>query len=308
VGTPIKLPNYLCTHGVKSVDLSDTIAQMITFNSAAAQSITIRLKPRSTIDYSATPTPIPPYDASAPEKFLIIPVVAGVPQVPADCADEATYYREIADSRADISIQAATNPAKCEGTAAQCGTVSNVPTTAQNCDIVTLNLGSLSNPVDACKNQTQYVILDRPNLVYPAGTTANFLGIEGITAVLAQTTGTDSNSSTRIYMDASTVLHVANTAPAITLPEGGIVTLLDGSKVTMSSPSTIDLPHHKITLTNGGYHVSASGNLLDQYKSGYDLAVNDAIITVVVNRSITIPAGYWVPTRPSPYALLPITK
>lgn len=85
----------------KTIDLTAPIGQVITFDNTVG-SIAVRLQSRAHMD----PNFIPPYDENDPEKYLIIPIDgSGKPDIPTDCASQATYFMEPIGIRRDITIE-----------------------------------------------------------------------------------------------------------------------------------------------------------------------------------------------------------
>ena len=328
-GTAMKLPTVLCKPRVdnlnqpmfypdgtpqlvKSIDLTAPVAQMIMYNQSNMTNLVLRLKSRETLDPTTIPTPIPQYDPDLPEKYLVFPMVGGVPQIPSDptnlsslgamtadmvantplngCALESTYLKTLQNSNmsADLTIDSAT-VGPCEGSAEQCGTSSTAPTTDQSCDVVNLT------PTGAtCSSKTQYVVLDRPNLVLPSGTATNVTPINGRSAVLVSTV-----DNSRVYMQTSTVLRVGKGAGPVLFNEGGSIDFSDGTKLNLFAPATVNANTGQITLSGGGQHLSAGGNLLQSYSASStpsNFTTTDKVITVSANRSITLPAGYLIPS------------
>ncbi len=302
-GNPIPLPRFLCNDsGKKTVDLPPAISQFITY-SPTSPNIAIRLKSRATLSPT---TSIPPYNENDPEKYLILPIVNGRVQVPRTCAKEADFYKTLDNAaQAEIAIESAT-VGGCEGTAAQCNGAPPAPTPSQACALVSLNLTPLPSvpATSVCAGKIQHVVLDRANLVYPVNTTASMARIAGRTAVLAPTT-----EGSRIYMQTNGYIRLGNTAPPITLNEGGLLQLSNGNKLSMIGPVTINAATDQITLTGGGMILSQSGAMVGNSLpagSSYSLAAAAAHpLTIRLNRSINMPVNYMVPTQPQPYVRMP---
>ncbi len=300
----------------KTVDLTPPIAQMIAF-SPSDTSITLRLrsrnKPLSTKpeDMSKHGQMKPKYNPDDPEKYLIIPIVGGVPKIPPRCSEDKDYYKEISSSRADIVIESAVLD-ECEGTPAVCAGQSTVPAPEETCDVVSIGLNA-SNAPTGCVGKTQLMVLDRPNLLYPPGTNVTPLPIEGLananppepprTAVMAPST-----EKSKIFMQTDTIIRLGKTAPPITLTEGGILAMKDGTTLVMDAPATVDAAAGKVILTSGGKLKAESGSLIKQVTGTYT-PVNPVLpFTINVKRSMDMPVGYELPTQIKPYAQLPIPK
>lgn len=293
---PIPLPHHLCTNGIKSVDLTPPIAQMVTY-STSLSSLVIRLRPRNSQEMTQYPQPIPTFDPDAPEKFLILPIENNKVKIPRDCSDANTFYRTLTDTEADIVIESAVNTG-CESSPAQCTASGGVaaPAPNQSCDVVNIMLGG------TCAGKTQYVVLDRPNMVYPANSNPTFTHIQGRTAVLAPTV-----QGSHIFMQSNAILRLGSTSSPVVLNEGGSMKLSDGTRIEMFAPTTLRPANNQLVLTNGGHRVNGSGNLIQNYPAGTTMSPPNPIVpwTVKVNRSIGMPVDYMVPTQPEPYAQKP---
>lgn len=299
--TAFPLPTYLCrgNGGSKSVDLTAPIAQIILYNSSN-NSLMIRLKGRETLNPAADPALIPPYNPNDPEKYLIIPLVNGNPQVPGNCADANTYWKTIDNLRADIIIESGSQ-GSCEARADLCEMVntSPVPIPPQTCELATIPL------TGTCNGKTQYVVLDRTNLVYPQGTTAlNTIPMSNRTTRLAP-----SSEGSYLFTRASETIRLTTTSPVTVLPEGGSLILSDGSSVRMNAPATVDVANNRLTMTGGGVLNDAGGSVLQSFDSGATYAPGAAAgkpWTLKIERSMSLPAGYLLPTQPEPYVQLPV--
>lgn len=291
---PVKLPSYLCKAGIKTVDLTAPIAQFITYD-ANAENITLRLKPRAKIDAGESEEILPEYDLDEPEKFLIIPIVGDVVNVPEDCAEESKYFMDIKQSRADIAIESAVNDG-CEGSVQQCAGLPIAPAPTQSCDVISYPAGN------TCPQRMQYVVVDRPNLVHPPGAVANLRKIDGRTALMSATV-----EGSKIYMQTETYVRFGSTAPAITLPEGGMLLMADGKRLNMLAPATINPSTKQLTLTGGGQLLSAGATLIKEFPAGSTIAAPNPVLplTVHVRRSMKMPPGFELPTQPAPYIQLP---
>lgn len=301
-GSPLKLPSYLCTPDskgrmVKSVTLSGPTAQMIMYNSSTA-SLNIRMIP---LDTASNPTAA---DYDGPEKYLVIPLRGGLPQVPADCALESSYYKPISAIQTDITVEAAITPL-CEGS--NCSAAAATSPAATSCDVATIYPSGTTNTTAGaidCSTQIQLAVLSRPNLLYPPGATPQTVAITGRSGVLAQTV-----ANTSLYAPHDAIIHFGRNAPAVLLPSGGTLAMADGGTLAMSGPATFNPAGGDITLTNGSQLINAQGSLVQSFNPGDRIAPTLAQpITLHLERDMQLPAGYLVPTQPSPYVRLPISS
>lgn len=327
----------------KSVDLTPPVGQMITYDKNVGR-ISIRLQSRKNIDGGFTPV----YVEGETEKYLIIPIDgSGTPDIPKDCADESVYFQPL-NSRQDIQIHAANNAycnspmtagvyyntptfsydstgAPIKGTlvnhwSRSCvdgSTANPCPSTgagtacdssggiSSNCDVVTLNLTD-----NVCFSKAQYAVLSRPNLYYPAGSVSNIWPIIGRTSLMADTV-----AGSQIYTQRLTQFTLQPTAPTLKINEGGYLTLAGGQTLMMNAPATINVATRTITLPNGGQRNSASAGMLETIAPGTNYVVPSDLwvmpITATVERSVTLPAGFSIPTAPkmgsiNPYIWLPV--
>ena len=192
-------------------------------------------------------------------------------------------------------------------------------TTDTNCDVVNMPVPTPAAAVSAssagssastaqCANMTQFSALNRPELYFPPGTSATFSTISGRTQLMAATI-----ANSRLYMQSNTLVRVQATAPTLVLTEGGSITLSDNSMVLINAPATLYPGSASMTLTNGGQHVDAGGNLISTLSAGSSYALGAAPYKVSVGRSITLPVGYLIPTVPTtsgqaPYVQLPLAS
>lgn len=303
VTTPIPLPQFLCTGEIKTADIPPPIAQMITYKGSTATNLVIRLKDRSTF-YVNGHSPVPPYNEGEPEKYLILPITNGQVQVPANCSDTNTYYKTLAAAglqQPDIVIESATNDG-CEGTNEMCAGLAPAPTPDTNCDVVSLLLDNAEPPAPACAGKTQYVILDRANLVYPPGTQAQMTKIEGRTAVLAP-----SLTGSRIFTQQNSIIRLGTGAAPIVFGEGAIIPLPDGTKINLNPSGSIEPATGKINFIAGGNRMSESGVALQTFTNGQYLTLSNPPKPIIAHmyRSMVLPTDYMVPTQPHPFAQAP---
>jgi hypothetical protein len=331
-GKEVKLPKFLCKNAPidpstgkpkvimvpdlshpgkmkerdKTVDLTAPIAQMITYG-AGETSITLRLKSREESAVPGAPTNgnmIPAYNENDPEKYLIIPIQGGALKVPENCAEDKDHYKDVSSMKADIVIESATGEG-CEGPPSFCGSVPPDPAPEATCDVAVVQpKGTFSGTV--CDGKTQLIVLDRPNLLYPPGTTVTPTSIEKREAVLAPTV-----EKNQIWMQKDTIVRFGKTSPPVTLNEGGILALKNGTTLDMQAPVTINAATGTLTLTGGALLKAEDGSLIQKIGSGNYTPPNPVLpFTVNVKRSMNLPhgQGYMVPTQPKPYAQLPIPK
>lgn len=299
-----RLPTHLCRKNsdgewVKSVDIKPAIAQMITYSSGST--IAIRLQGEYAAEVS---NPFDTATGEAPEKFLIVPIRGGVPAMPADCANEETYYKPISGVSDAIIIQSATTPG-CEAPADMCGSTPTTPTASGTCDVATLNPtgpSSTSTGTVNCDGKTLIAVLDRPNMIYQPGSRATFAAMQGRTAVMARAA-----SGARIFSQFDTIMYFGASGQQFTLPEGGEMKLNDGSTLEMKEGAQIRAASRQVMLLGGGAVRSQGGKLLQTLPSNtLYTPIADMPFAVRVSRSVALPIDYTVPSQPSPYVQLPI--
>lgn len=303
------LPSYLCssptankTYNQGQVPLRPPIAQIITYSSSATY-ITLRLQPE---DASDVPDPFDPPeevepgdDPIEPEKYLIIPISNGVPQIPANCAQVANYYRPQPPTNDAIIVESATQ-AGCEG-ALLCSGSSTLPTTPNNCDTATLT-PSIPNST-SCDDKIQVAVLDRPNLILAAPATANAVPLTGSPISMLS-----SAAASRLYLPSDTYVYLGANGSSYNLPEGAAVRLNNGDQLRMNGPAIINGSTRSATLTNGGTVQSTNGVTTAEYSPGSNVGINAASPLVMrVNRVLELPSGYILPTQPNGYVRLPVT-
>lgn len=330
-GSPFKLPTLLCKKKIDpitrlpmidpttrkevrdwAVDLTPPTAQMITYN-AETKSMTLRLIPSDEI---------PTDDGGMPkEKFLIIPIESGTPKLPTipktfsghgdnpanysytDCSLAEDYYKDVSNSQADIVIESAITEG-CEGPEAVCGGRTQAPTTNDSCETISIYPTGTAG-TNVCQGKIQYAVLDRPNLIYPPNSTLTTYPMEGRTSVLAATT-----KDSKIYMQGDTLVRIGKTASLVTLPDGGTLTLADGTNLLMNGPTTIDPATNTITMKMGGMHKSAGGVMLEKLPVGTTFNPSGLVypLRISVYQSLDMPEGYLVPTQPSPFVQVPADR
>lgn len=297
---PIKLPSYLCRRDkqgrmVKSVTLAGTTAQMTMYSNATRQ-LVLRLMP---LDFSENPTAV---NDTEPEKYLVIPVVNGTPQVPADCALESDYYMVPDRFEADIAFTDSITPL-CEG--GNCNPTTTTTPAATSCDTATIYPNGIINtsagPID-CSTKIQLAVISRPNILFPPGTTPQTVPISGRSGVLVQ-----SVEGSSLYAPSQATIRLGANAPAMVLPSGGIMYMADGGTLAMNGPATINPGNGQVTLTTGGEWHNAQGEHLQSFAAGSRIAPNIAKpMTINLERDMLLPAGYLLPTPPGPYVRLPV--
>jgi hypothetical protein len=293
----VKLPTYLCSKNskgkmVKSVTLRPAIAQMIAYT-ASSGSIAVRLQPPAG---DLPPDPFDPDPDLPQERYLIIPVAGGMPQVPGNCALESTYYKPITSAaNSAITIQG-------EGGISG-GGGSGGGSTGTSCDVAVLNPTAPGpNGTDACQDTTLIAAIDKPVLVYPPATSAQTMQITGRTAVMAATV-----QGSSIYATYDSIVYFGAGGSGFTLPEGGTMLLSNGQLLMMNGPATINANQHTVTLTNGGNIQSNTGILLQILAPGSSFSPPASLpYAVRLGHNVDMPAGYLVPTQANPYVQLPI--
>jgi hypothetical protein len=301
-GAAVALPTYLCTFNSKSkkmeksVDLPAPIAQMITYNASMGALALRMIDPQGNSNTDL----IDETGSAEPEKYLVIPLVNGVPQVPPDCANEADYYKAIAPT-GELIIQPNMTEG-CEGADELCGAAgqSEAPAVPDNCETVTTYpSGVTQTPSGAvqCTGKIQVLVVDRPNLVHQPGTTATTAAIDGRTAVMAAST-----QGSQLYVSSNTIVLLPHSGKSFTFASGGTVALGNGSLLTMKGPATINTGTGQIILTGGGDLRDGSGNTVANYTPG--VAINPGMtypLRVKPDGTVEIPPGFAAPTQPSPY-------
>ncbi len=311
-GAAVKMPTYLCRHDgksmVESVRLQAPIAQMIVYN-AGASAVAIRLIPESDL-----PDPMFPDPSEPAENYLIVPMRNGIPQMPSDCANESDVYKPLTDAGGDLTFESTVQP-NCEGPEGFCSSTAVTTTVAgstgvsalPNCETVAVypssSDGTSSGGTD-CSATTQMLVVDRPNLVYPPGSSISASAIEGRTAVLAATT-----AGSKIYTSSEAIIRLNRGGSPFTLPEGGMLALRNGGRLVMNAPATINTANGSILLTNGGSIHDAGGTALANYSANTSVSPEVTWpMTVRLNRNIDMPAGYMVPTQPAPFVRGPVNE
>lgn len=317
-GNPVALPQQLCTYNAtdkkmeKSLTLAAPVAQMIEYDANSGY-LALRLAEGSSVVATAPPvTPAtPPMEddtVETPESFLVIPLVSGVPQVPADCAKQADYYKSVART-GDLIIEPAMEGG-CEGTPEQCAAIgqTTAPVLSSSCETVTVYPSSKSSSTatgaDQCTGKVQLMVVDRPNLLHPPGVTATTDSIEGRTAAMANST-----EGSALYIASDTGLWLPQSGKAFTFPGGATVQLDNGTQVYMNAPGTINTASGQLQLTGGGELRDGSGNTVANYNPG--VAINPTLkfpLQVLQAGKVTLPVGYAVPTQPSPYVRGPASE
>ena len=311
---PLKIPTFLGNWNSDTktcddkIDLGAPIAQLISYNNAS-QSIALRLTSKGPkVDGVATEKESEDalfYDEKNVEKFLVIPVIGGVPQVPEECAPPADYYKPIQPSQNDMTIDM--SPALlCESSPEQCALTTGTSSGTSSCDLVNiLPSGEIQTSAGtvSCAGKILYSVLNRPNLIFNPGSTPISTTIEGRTAVMMGTL-----PDSKIYAPTDTVIHLGTNAPKFVLNDGGTLGMTDNSRLKMSGPATINPQNASVTLTNGGQLLSPTGSIIREIPAGSTYSPTNPILplTFTIGRSIEMPAGYQIPTQPNPYVRLPL--
>lgn len=299
------LPAYLCKDGKKSVDLKPAVAQMITYT-ASTPYIAVRLMPADPLN---PPDTWQPSDPTKPEKFLIVPIRGGVPDMPADCAREADYYKPMPAASDALMIET-TNSGGCMGTPEECGQVPGMPeapppSTTGSCDVVTLNpTGSTQTSAGSnvvCDGKVLFAALDRPSVILPPGSSVQAQSIEGRTAVMVPST-----QGSRLYAQFDTVIRLGS-SQEMNFPEGAVVRLKDGNLLHLDGPAKIRAASRQAVLTNGGTVQTVGGSIVQTIAAGSMVNIHAELPLVVrMNRNVDLPAGFALPTQPNPYVQLPM--
>lgn len=306
---PTALPTFLCRPTGPKGEMEESLAlpgpraQFIAYG-AGTTSIALRLTANpgnEAIDNLSSLSPL-----NNQEKYLHIPVQGGVPQVPANCAEETQYYRTTSNPGGSIIIETALEPG-CEASAAQCAKVgvSTNPSATANCDTVSVHLsgGTASNPAsETCKDMTQMMVVDRPNLLHAPGQSAKFASISGRTATMAAT-----SAGSVVYLPADNIIRVPQSSESFVLPEGGSLGLPNGT-LFMYGPATVSPGTGQVVMTEGGEFRDAAGNTISTYGKNSGMSPSGGYPWMVqAARSIVLPVGYELPTQPSPYIRAPLT-
>lgn len=289
-----QLPSAVCTPGQNPVPtaIQPPIAQIVAFNSATSNvALRLAMSVNSNVADPFDPDP----DAEQPTYFLI-PTGTGTPQIPTGCPNINDFYRTISALTTPVTIESSTTPG-CEGTAETCGSSPQSPTTPNTCDAMTLNPNSGS-----CEGTTLFAVLNRPNLIYPPASTASFTAIDGRTALMAGSSG-----GMRLYTHAETLMYFGALGGTYTLPEGGMLKLNGNLRLVMNGPSTISASGAMVTMANGGTIIDVSGSTVQNFPPGSSYSPQASLPYVVkVNRNVELPAGFVLPTQPSPFVRLPV--
>lgn len=303
---PFTLPTYLCRREGKSmkesIKLGAPTAQMIVYHSNN-KFIALRMLP--TMEQLEEDL----------DKQLIIPISNGVPQVPENCANQDDYYKRVLPEHAGHLTILAGTESSCEGSGCT-GATGGTSTLAASsfCEAVTVypkpsegtgSSGSSSSSPD-CSKQTQIMIVDRPNLLFPPGSTIRTTPIGGRTALLATTV-----NGTSLYTASDTLVRIRQDTN-FELTEGGLLVYENGAKLAMRGPAIFN--GGSITLTNGGTLQSPNGSTVSNFGAGTTVRPTNLVtgakwpVQVRLNRNIKLPAGYLVPTQANPYVRTPITE
>lgn len=284
------LPQQLCDGTL----LQPPIAQMISFNSGSS-SIAVRLKLPPDTNPLADPLDPPPQPPALPEKHLILPVSGGNVQVPANCANVNTYTttNAVGDLVFDSILSGG-----CEAPANVCTeqNYAQTPSALPDCRLAVMYL------TGSCSDKTQIILLDRPNLIYPPGSTATSVPIDGMSAVMLPTV-----AGSMIQTKDGWIVRMGTSNATYTFPQGAIVGLADGTRLAMGGPATLT-NSGQATLTKGGSLMSRGGSVLATYPDNTVITVTPVRpIPLKINQSVNMPAGYMLPSSPSAKVRLPVT-
>lgn len=171
-----------------------------------------------------------------------------------------------------------------------CAAGSQDPTADANCDLVTFQPDGL-----ACQDQRIYGTLDKPAVLLPSGASPSFSDLTGRTEKVLTTV-----DDTKIFAQSNTIVLIRSTAPNYLVDDGGTIILKDGSQLVLQAPATIQASTGSIVLTNGGKLLTTGGKLLQVYPSNTTYTIPANLLTdpleLHMNRSITLPAGYLIPS------------
>lgn len=305
-GEPLKLPTHLCKPTGANGTMEQSIAiapraQFVTYDRTIGQ-IAIRLIASEGNDIANTADPLSP-DANK-ERYLMIPIRNNVPAPPEDCASEEEYLKPASAIAGHLVVETLLEPA-CEGTPAQCAAAgaSTSPTAPATCDTAIVYLSGDKPETSQCADMTQMLVIDRPNLLLPPGSSARFTAVAGRTAMMATTV-----ENSQLYLPAGNVLRVPKSARRFTLGEGGVLGM-DQGKLTMYGPATIDAGSGQILLSAGGEYRDMQGNTITTYAANAAVRPTGGFPWLITaNRNVTLPAGYALPSQPRPYIRAPIAK
>jgi hypothetical protein len=178
---------------------------------------------------------------------------------------------------------------------------------AFNCDVITIPTTSAACSANGAQS-LQFGVLNRPNLHYPEGSSATLRRVvDGSPSASTPAAMAVTVANTRFYTLPQSIFLLEQTAPVITVNEGGTVTLRDGSILIMNPSATITSSNGRFTMTGGGQRVSSGGLQMQSFAPGTTYAPGAALvqypIRVQVSRSATFPAGLLFPSMPSTPAL-----
>ncbi len=311
-GTALPLPTYLCKADAtgtmqQSITLTAPRAQAVEYN-AGTSAIAIRLIPGSAgTDGSVSATDL--NAALAPsansEQYLIIPIKGGVPQVPANCANQATYYQAASAIGGDMVIETPLTDG-CEGSADACkqAGVSVAPSVTTSCDAVTVYLSGTYNTTQGqvnCTGMTQLMVVDRPTLALPPNSSAAYTSVTGRTAVMVTTA-----DNSRVYLPSGNIVRLPRSGKSFTFPEGATLGT-DQGQVVMNGPATINTATGQVVMNAGGSYIGTDGSTLASYASGSAITPNIAFPWLLsATRNVTLPRSYQLLTQPSPYVRAPV--
>lgn len=259
----------------KSIDLRAPISQIFAYTSATPR-LVVRLTPDT--DNPAF-DPFVPIPNTEPEKFLIVPLINGMPKdLITPCAKETDHYIANPPATSDIDI---------------------FPVALQNCDVNTLY------PTHAnCPNKMLAVVTDNPQLVHEPAVTATFIPVSDKPYSMAFTT-----KDSLLMMQNQSVIRVGASGLKFTLPNGGLVPLKDGMSLRMGNGAEINGNSRSILLRGGGTIEDSAGNEKARFNANTSITPNaDLPYYIRVEKRLTLPEGLMIPTRQDGTIRLPVDQ
>ncbi|MBN8542931.1 MAG: hypothetical protein J0M34_01550 [Alphaproteobacteria bacterium] len=275
------LPTQLCMPAgaagamQKSVDLRAPMAQIFAYTSSTPR-LVVRLTPDSN---NPAFDPFAPIPTAPPEKFLIVPLVNGMPQdLVTNCAKETDHYIANPPATADIDI---------------------FPVAIQNCDVNTLYPRHAS-----CPNKMLAVVTDDPQLVHEPAVTATFMPISDKPYSMAFTT-----KDSMLMMQNQSVIRIGASGLKFTLPNGGVLPLKDGTFLRMGNGAEINGTSRSVLLKGGGKIEDAAGTEKSAFNANTTVTPNaDLPYYIRVEKRVTLPEGLMVPTKANGSIRLPVDQ
>ena len=282
-----QLPNKLCD----GTALKPLVAQMISFSSNA-HAIALRLQG----DKESDPL-VPIIAPDEPEKRIAIQQSGGKLVIPDSCIEPSAY--NAAAPLGDLVFDTVMS-AGCEAPPEVCQAngLSVTPTALPDCQLAVLYPSGTR-----CTNKTQVILLDRPNLIYPSGSTTRATPVAGLHSLMLA-----SVEGSMIQTKNGWIVRLGDTGRSFTLPQGATVGLADGNRLRLNASSTLS-GNGKMTMPNGGVLLDAAGNTLQTYAENTSITANVIKPLVMkINQSIAMPPGYEVPSSPVAKVRQPITN